>query len=666
MPSALRPVFYQSLARDEDTAYRIDKDGCVKLPQQALQACFDRSGAHFSGRDTLAMRLVAYGHRGALAAVSPTQPGFEGNRVSYTHGGLAEWWRVLPVGFEQGFTLSKRPRGAGELVFALTANDKASRQDAGAPNGTLGWGELRYGKLVVTDANGKTVPATLRSKGDRILIAVNDTHAVYPLVVDPLVWMEQQKVTADDGGDLDHFGTSVAVVGDTALVGAPEATVGGNFGQGAAYVFTNSNGTWTQTAKLTANDGATYDYFSTSVALDGATALVGAQMGLEGPGAAYVFTESNGTWTQTAKLTASDGAFNDQFGTSVALDGTTAIVGAYCAPYDTGTLQCGPGAAYVFDESGGIWSQAQELTASDGNSGDQFGNSVALVGATALVGAPLANGLGNSRQGAAYVFDKSGGAWSQTQKLLANDGAPEDNFGFSVVLDGATALIGAPYATIGENPDQGAVYVFAESGGTWAQTAKLTASDGTANYVFGSSVALDGTEAVIGEPGATIGGNVDQGAAYVFDDAGGTWTQTAKLVASDGYEGDLAGTAVGLSGTTALMGAPEAFVGSNNQQGAAYFYTATCPQGYSEYGGTLNAGHIYGSPPYQAPTGIENGILGGPRGFQLYVRYSNGGSSHPYRISGNEIHRAGPAGTYRWGVKAGGSGGDYTLCVMHP
>ena len=222
--------------------------------------------------------------------------------------------------------------------------------------------------------------------------------------------------------------------------------------------------TWSQDQKLTASDGAADAYWGASVSLsgDGNTALIGAWGAKVGAntnqGAAYVFVRSGVTWSQDQKLTASDGAAGDAFGASVSLsgDGNTALIGAENATVGANTAQ---GAAYVFVNSGGTWSQQQELTASDGAAYDQLGSSVSLSadGKTALIGTPDANAY----QGAAYVFVLSGGIWSQQQKLTASDGAADAYFGASVSLspDGNTALIGTPYATVGANTHQGAAYV---------------------------------------------------------------------------------------------------------------------------------------------------------------------------------------------------------------
>jgi hypothetical protein len=225
---------------------------------------------------------------------------------------------------------------------------------------------LRYGGLKTWDARGRLVPSRLQVQGRRVRIVVEDAAAEYPLTVDP-VFTQQAKLTASDGAAGDSFGSSVALSGDTALVGAPYDDVGANTDQGSAYVFVRSGATWSQQAKLIASDGAAYDYLGASVALSGDTALVGAHWNEIGAnfdqGSAYVFVRSGTTWSQQAELTAADGTTWDSFGHSVALSGDTALVGAN---WDD-TCQ---GSAYAFVRSGATWNQQAKLTASDGAASD--------------------------------------------------------------------------------------------------------------------------------------------------------------------------------------------------------------------------------------------------------------------------------------------------------
>lgn len=222
-----------------------------------------------------------------------------------------------------------------------------------------------------------------------------NTGAAYVFVRGVGGWNQQAKFSAADGFYGDCFGVAVALSGDTAVIGAPGKSVNGVSGAGAAYVFVRSGTNWKQQSRLSAADIMPGDYFGSAVALSASTALVGAFTKNGGTGAAYVFVRSTAGWTQQAELTAADGAPNDQFGFSLALSGSTAVVGAW-------NTTSSAGAAYVFVRSNGAWSQQAELTA--GAPESQFGFSVALSGATAVVGAPNDNDV----IGAAYVFGRSG------------------------------------------------------------------------------------------------------------------------------------------------------------------------------------------------------------------------------------------------------------------
>ncbi len=361
---------------------------------------------------------------------------------------------------------------------------------------------------------------------------------------------QQAELTASDGGVYDSFGWAVSIYGSTAVVGA----LSGNSGTGAAYVFVRSGSTWSQQAELTPSDGFGGDDFGVSVAISGSTVLVGSPYSTAA-GLAYVFVRSGSTWSQQAELTAADGGAWDAFGEAVALSGSTAVIGAPSHNSDAG-------AAYVFVQSGVSWSQEDELTAADGASGDYFGSSVSVSSApvslsrsTVVVGAPSKN----SSTGAAYVFVQSGTSWPQ-QAELAGDGAKYAQFGVSVAVSGATAVVGE----IGTSGNPGAAYVFVQSGTSWPQEAKLTASDGAAGDAFGLSVAIYHYTAVIGAPYH----NSDAGAAYVFVRSGVSWSQSAELIASDRASGDHFGSAVAIYGPSAIVGAPL----KKRETGAAYVF----------------------------------------------------------------------------------------------
>ncbi|MGA2186685.1 MAG: FG-GAP repeat protein, partial [Bryobacteraceae bacterium] len=418
---------------------------------------------------------------------------------------------------------------------------------------------LHYGGLMAYDATGRELPTWLELRGEELLLRVNDVAARYPLTVDPFVQLAE--LTASDGAAGDQLGFSVAISGDTVVVGAPSAKIGNNVWQGAAYVFVKpETGAWApaaETARLTASDGAGSDRFGWSVAISGDTVVVA---GLP-RGETYVFVKPGTGWastTETARLT---GAASDHFGDSVAISGDTVVVGAL-------GNSVSQGAAYVFVKPGTGWATTStfnaELTASDGAASAVFGESVAISGDTVVVGDSRAM-IGNNIQGAAYVFVKPGTEWATTStfnaKLTASDGAVGAYFGESVAISGDTVVVGAYAAWVGNNPLQGTAYVFVKpETGAWApttETAKLTASDGAARDFFGMSVAISGDTVVVGAP--TGGNNNAQGAAYVFVKPGtGAWAatmETARLTASDGAANDAFGESVAISGDIVVVGA---------------------------------------------------------------------------------------------------------------
>lgn len=335
--------------------------------------------------------------------------------------------------------------------------------------------------------------------------------AVYVFEKSDGVWVETQKLVSSDGQPNDLFGDAIAFSGNTALIGAYGATINDNFAQGAVYVFTYAGGAWTQAQKIALDDGQMNDNFGYSIGLSGTTAVIGAdgaQVGAnEFQGAAYVYDGSSGSWTRTQKLTAGDGGIGDIFGYSVALDGDRAMIGAY----GNNGYQ---GAVYAFGRSNGTWAQTQKLLAGDGASNTYFGYATALSGSTLLVGAWGANPGGNDMQGSAYVFTEANGLWTQTQQLGASDGLPHDKFGHSLALQGTTALIGADGWS--NSSAQGAVYAFDGSSGTFAEAQRFVASDGAPSYQFGLPVTLDGDTALVGSWLWKSPDNRMPGKAYFF------------------------------------------------------------------------------------------------------------------------------------------------------
>ena len=267
-----------------------------------------------------------------------------------------------------------------------------------------------------------------------------------PLALDDGALASEVKVVASDGAENDFFGSAVAVSGDTMVVGVDRATVSGNLGQGAAYVFTRSGGSWVPQDKLVASDGGPGEYFGGSVAIDGDTIVVGApgDNSQVVPGYAYVFTRSGTTWTERTKLVAADGLPYDAFGCSVAVDGATIVVGASA---DEGAAGQAQGSAYVFAGSGANWTSQDHLWATDAMGWDRFGGSVGVSGDTIVVGAWGDDAGAGPSQGSAYIFARSGTAWSQQDKLTASNPSADDQFGLSVAISGNTAVVGAHTTT---------------------------------------------------------------------------------------------------------------------------------------------------------------------------------------------------------------------------
>ncbi len=404
----------------------------------------------------------------------------------------------------------------------------------------------------------------------------NSRGAAYVFKRSGSMWSQQAQLTAPDGEDVDQFGVSVAISGDFAVVGASRDDVGTRVDQGSAWAFSRVGSDWIgPDLALLSPSVPVRGFFGSSVDLFGDTAIVGeaARPFSTDPGAAFIFTRSGTAWTQQAQLTPSDGEGDDHFGISSALSGDTAIV---CAFLDDVGSNDDQGSAYVFTRSGTAWTQQAKLTAADGAAGDLFGWHVAISGDTAIVGVPYDAIASDADQGSAYIFVRSGTTWTQQAKLTASDGAAGDRFGDSVALSDDTAIVGAYADDVGGNSDQGSAYVFTRSGTTWTQRTKLTASDGAAGDHLGDSVALSGDTAIVGATGDTVGGNVDQGSVYVFNRTGITWTQQAKLTASDGAADDWFGRSIAIKRgdvNTLIVGASSASVDSNLDQGAAYIFT---------------------------------------------------------------------------------------------
>lgn len=367
------------------------------------------------------------------------------------------------------------------------------------------------------------------------------------------------------GGNTDFFASSVSLSadGNTALIGAPgDSTDGANAGR--AYVFKRSGGIWSKTPVATLSEPtptANDEFgFSVSLSADASTALVGscctAVAGHGGAGTVYVFIQSGSNWSSkpTATLTEPGATGNDHFGVSVALAGSTALVGS---PDTAGSK----GAAYVFNATGGVWSNTPAAAFSGPAAQASFGTSVALSpdGATVLVGAPRTN----SSAGAAFVYTLSAGTWSTTPAASITDPGPgADGFGSSVAVSGSTALVGAPATAIGSGMGAGEAYLYTRTSGTWPATpgTSITEPSAAAGHEFGTSVALSGDEST-----AIIGARFNNGGvnskSYLYSQSAGTWNTTPLTAFSEpdpqadaNFTSSLALSADGSEG---LIGSPD-------------------------------------------------------------------------------------------------------------
>jgi len=420
------------------------------------------------------------------------------------------------------------------------------------------------------DYAGFAVAAVSVEANDIFLFGVfNSTTALLgaPIKVNQPV-TEITKLFSSDGNAFDQFGIRLAVNANTLVVGA-DLHDDNVQDSGSVYIFTaDSAGNWSEQAKINASDPEQNDRFGWWLDVESDTALATALFddnnGIDS-GSAYIFTrDTGGVWSEQAKLLADDGATQDIFGISGALDGDLAVVGAYW----NDVVGSNSGAAYVYSRDlNGNWAQEAKLMPQDAEPNAWFGQTVAIQGNTVVICATQDNGTG-----AAYVFERDlANNWTQTVKLVANDATSSDFFGRSVTIDQQTVIVGAE-ADDDNGSESGSAYVFTKDmTGSWSQQAKLRASDGAAGDTFGFSVDLDGNMAIVGARDVD-GIGIDSGAAYLYErDPNGSWSQLSKIIASDEAAGDVFGYSVSLDGNTLTISAP----GDDDQgtgSGSVYVY----------------------------------------------------------------------------------------------
>ncbi|HED67024.1 MAG TPA: hypothetical protein ENJ09_15890 [Planctomycetes bacterium] len=651
------------------------------IPSQDWSITLDERGFELAPADedwSWGLELVSFGTETAQSTPSQTPDlRADGTTLQRSWGsGVLEWYDNRPEGFEHGFDIAERLATTDTSPLALQLKIRGNLSPELSPDGRDvffrtedGIQALGYRHLLVTDATGEELPARFEVRGDGLRLLVEDRDAQYPIHVDPIA--QGAYLKASNTNAKARFGSAIAISGDRVAIGAPSERsdstgINGDpfnnraVNAGAVYIFLRTASGWVQEAYIKASNTDAGDRFGTSVDFDGDRLVVGApgedsasprvngaqaNNQRESAGAAYVFTRASGSWLQEAYLKPSVTGRGDEFGESVAIRGATIAVGApredsksaTAGPLDNGAPESG--AAYVFARNGGLWFQQAYLKASNAGFNDVFGSVVDLDAGRLLVGAPGESSDGTSplnntatRSGAAYVFDRSLSSWSETAFLKASNTDRGDLFGSAVAVLGDTLVVGAPGESgsgTGTNADPrdngaagaGAAYVFDRSGGFWSESAYLKATNTDPLDFFGRSVALGTDALLVGAPtedGSGTGldpqdddASLDSGAAYLFLRDRGSWMSAAYLKASNTGTGDAFGDALALSDSLAVIGAPlEASsargVGGNEEDDRA-------PE--------AGAGYVFDLPPFLfAQTQSRHGVPRNPDVFQALSR----------------------------------------------
>jgi hypothetical protein len=461
-------------------------------------------------------------------------------------------------------------------------------------------------------------PAVSSSSRPLVKASSRPNASAKPHVRPRAAYAQQAELTAADGAASDRLGDAFAgsaISGNLAALGAPYHADGKNTQEGAVYVFSDASGSWQQVAELTPKDGQAEEQFGASVALSGTTLVVGASgysasSSIYGVGAIYVFSGASGSWRQTAEFLNTDGAEYDEVGTTVGISGDTIVAGG------TDSTDSGD---FVYSDTTGTWEFVTELTASGVGL-----STVAISGTTIAAAAPSAA----SGEGIVYIFSYAGGTWTQSGTVDPENAAAGDEIGIcGIALSGDNLAVGSPYT----NGAAGGVWILNGSADSWAQTADLTPDVTPADGGdFGCSMALSGTTFVGGVPKDTVGGNQVEGEALVYSDGSGSWTKAATLDGKDAEASSWDGGSVSASGGAILVGAPNQEVGSNDYQGAAYVF-GSCEDDSDLPDGAWEVGGCFDEPDptdYDASgTSYLDGMPVVPSTKSDLVDYSTGGKS---------------------------------------
>ncbi len=452
--------------------------------------------------------------------------------------------------------------------------------------------QAAFGSDTAVDGNTAVIGARFDDPG-----GVNGAGAAYVIVRSGATWSLQQQLVASDATSGAHFGEGVAISGNTIVVGAPNARTNGT-AVGAAYVFVRTGTTWTQQAKLVASDAAVDTFFGVDVDIDAGTIVVGAPSTFVGPakmGVAYIF-DFNGTLWSERRIPAPNGKDLDNFGVSVGVAGDTVCVGS--SGYDVGS-SLSQGAVYAFVRAGG-WALQQRILAPSGASSDALGGSCDVAGNTIAAGAI---GAGSSDVGVVHVFTRTGTTWTEQQALSgdnANAGLSSVGLGGDILVAGATS----------EDNAAGAVYIYRRSGTTWSRVQRISNADQARGRTFGSGVSTDGVSILAGAPSpspasGSPGGNVP---IYTF---GGS--STGVPGAPTNFAANVAGNALSLAwgapasggaatGYTLIARTPAGALLVSQPIGLTTTFAATAPNG--TYVLAVQATNAAGAGPESAPVTV--------------------------------------------------------------